>query len=81
MIVGFFALLGLIVLVLAFVLAAQFVRLGRELRRIGDDSQAMITRFGKGLRSLQVAIPLAIAVREKIIILYRKFRSQTKRKL
>lgn len=78
-IIGLFALVGIVVLALALVLAVQFARLGRELRRVGDDSQTMFMRLGRGMRSLQLAIPFAIAARKKIITVYKKYKKSGSR--
>ena len=78
-IITFSVLIAIAVLVLAITLAVQFVRLSRELRQVGDDTSLMLVALRRGTRTLQLAIPLIVAVRSKATSAYKKLRSRTKK--
>lgn len=45
-------------LILGILLCIAFVRLGRELKKLGDDTESLIVRMQRTTQTVQVAIPL-----------------------
>jgi hypothetical protein len=77
---SFLIILLAICIVLGIMLAIAFVRLGKELRRLGDDTESLIVRAQRATQTVQVALPL-IAVARKFAEGILEKRSQlTKRK-
>lgn len=77
-----YVLIGLlgITLLLAIILGIAFIRLGRELRRLGDDTESMAARLQRVARATQVALPLIALVKNGGKVLLDQYRSKTERK-
>ncbi len=65
-IIAFFILIGGVILVLSIALAIVFVRLGRELNKVGEDTESMMGKLRRSTRVLQVILPIAVALRGRI---------------
>lgn len=66
LIMTFFILIGGIILVLSIALAIVFVRLGRELNKVGQDTESMITKLQRSTRLLQFILPVMVALRGRV---------------
>ncbi len=79
-IITFFILVGFAVFILAIILTVQFVRLGRELRQVGDDTRIMVALVERSTRTIQIAILLFAAGRGRVAEVYKKLRLRNKDK-
>lgn len=78
-IVALFVGIGIIVLVLAIVLAVQFVRLSRELQQVSDDTGLMLAAVQRSTKTLQLAVPMILAARHKVGDISKMVRSRMKK--
>ena len=69
-----------ITLLLAIILGIAFIRLGRELRRLGDDTESMAARLQRVTQVAQVALPIIALMKNGGKGLLDQYRSKTERK-
>lgn len=79
-IITFFILVGFAVFILAIILTVQFVRLGRELRQVGDDTRIMVALVERSTRTIQIAILLFATGQGRVAEVYKKLRLHNKDK-
>lgn len=78
-IIGLFITVGILLLGLSIALVVVYIRLSRELRRVGDTAHMTTVKLGRAVRLLQVAIPVAVAARARTRGVYAKIRSIVKK--
>ena len=61
-------LLILLVVLISFgvVLGVTLIKLGGELKRLGDDTETMVSRLQRSLRTVQAAVPVIALARRGI---------------
>lgn len=50
---------------LCVILIIAFIRLGRELRRMGDDTATLLQRASRTIKTVQFFVPLLLAVQKR----------------
>ena len=80
-IVGFFIILSVILLGLSVALVIVFVKLGRELQQVSHDTESMLVKLQRGIRTVRFAAPLVVLSRGIATNLLTKIRSLRKKKV
>lgn len=79
MLMWFLIILLVVFVVLGVMLCIAFVRLGRELRQLGDHTESLSTRIQRTTQTVQVIIPLVALARQAGETLWSKRRQLTKK--
>jgi hypothetical protein len=62
-------------LILGIALVVAFMRLSRELQELGSDTEAMLTKTGRGIQVVRVAIPLVALIGRGVQFAHMKYQT------
>ncbi len=73
-IVWFFIIIAVILVALCVALVVVLIRLSQELRQVGDSTDSMMQRLNRSGRTLQLAVPVVLAVYGRAKTIYSRLK-------